>query len=186
MKRSTDLLVSSKSQDVDPNVVFSHPTVSSLAAYIASLVSHPDSDMQEPVEEHIHDMNLLLQRYSADFPITHLSSVTSRPEKETVVITGTTGALGSLLLARAIQDPRIQRVWAVNRGSQGNQTIVERQRASFIDKALEPSLLEGDKVRFVEAVLSAHHLGLDESLYNEVCAKEHFNATLACFTNSDH
>lgn len=73
------------------------------------------------------------------------------------------------MLARAIQDERIERIWAVNRRSKGEQSIAERQRASFLDKALDCSLLRSEKVRFVECELSADNMGLDEAFYNEVC-----------------
>lgn len=171
MKRSPEPLVSAKSQHIDPNLVFSHPTVISLAAHLASLVSSSGDEVTDPIEDHIRDMDTLLQRYTAHLPATRFTPATHRPTKENVLITGTTGALGSMMLAKAIQDERVERVWAVNRGSKGGETIVERQRASFGDKGLDASLLTSDKVRFVEAELSQDHLGLEEALYNEVCSR---------------
>lgn len=166
---------SAKAQNVDPSVVFSYPTVASLAAHLASLVStsvNPTDD--DSVNHHLQEMNLMIQRYTADLPKIRIAPGASRPAKETVVITGTTGSLGSLMLARAIVDDRVEKVWAINRAGNGGQTVAERQRASFLEKSLDSSLLENSKVRFVEAQLNVYSLGLDPSLYNEVRGAQNF------------
>jgi hypothetical protein len=64
---------------------------------------------------------------------------------------------------------RIQQIWAVNRVAKG-KSIEQRQRESFIDKAIDPALLKcyAQKVVFVEADLAAHRLGLHDNLYHDV------------------
>lgn len=110
-------------------------------------------------------MRAMVERYAASIP----TRVPLPTTKQTVLLTGSTGALGSNLLAQMLADERVERIWAVNRHSKV-KSISERQRESFLDKALDIELLklEGGKLVFVEAELSQDRLGLDKHLYDQV------------------
>ncbi|KAG8684994.1 hypothetical protein FRC09_015020 [Ceratobasidium sp. 395] len=87
------------------------------------------------------------------------------PLKERVVVTGTTGALGSYLLAHLLENDRVEKVWAMNRRS---REVEQRQRASFIDKGLDVGLLKSNKLVLVEANLEAEDLGVEAELFDEI------------------
>ncbi|KAG8707501.1 hypothetical protein FRC08_000467 [Ceratobasidium sp. 394] len=87
------------------------------------------------------------------------------PQKECVVVTGTTGGLGSYLLAQLLESERVEVVWALNRKSGGME---ERQRASFEDKGLAVDLLKSEKLVLVEADLEDTKLGLEAGVYEEI------------------
>ena len=84
-------------------------------------------------------------------------------------MTGTTGALGSHLLAQLLINDKVSRVWALNRKSGGGVgSTLKRQRASFEEKCLDVGLLESEKLVFVESELSVEGLGLHSKMYEKV------------------
>jgi len=162
--RSSEAPVQLAAQLIDQNVVFSNPTIDSLANHIATLVSSPKSVPVDKIEEAVANMESLVKQYTVTLPSS------PREIKETVLLTGSTGALGSQLLAQMLVDERVECVWAVNRRSPSG-TILERQRESFADKGLDVDLSEQiarGKLVFIEADLSQERLGLDKRLYREV------------------
>jgi hypothetical protein len=81
-------------------------------------------------------------------------------QKERVVVTVTTGALGFHLLAQPLSNNKIEKVWAMNwKFSKENR---ERQVPSFKDKLLDESLLKDEKLVFVDADLESFKLGLGD------------------------
>lgn len=88
---------------------------------------------------------------------------------EYVVLTGTTGALGSHLLAQLLSNDNVKRVWALNRPSKDPaRSNIQRQYVSFEDKLLDTGLLNHSKLEFVECILGEPRLGLSRVCYEEV------------------
>ncbi|KAG8711771.1 hypothetical protein FRC11_001886 [Ceratobasidium sp. 423] len=86
--------------------------------------------------------------------------------KEHVVVTGTTGGLGSHLLAQLLASDKAERIWALNRKS--NADNKDRQRVSLGDKMLETRPLASEKLVFVDAALDEAKLGLSNELCDEI------------------
>lgn len=86
--------------------------------------------------------------------------------QERVLVTGTTGGLGSHLLATLLGNENIETVWALNRGPR--EKVVARQRDAFEDKLLDVGLLESKKLLILGAELEEQSLGLDGPVYQEV------------------
>ncbi|KAF8320374.1 acetyl-CoA synthetase-like protein, partial [Clavulina sp. PMI_390] len=108
----------------------------------------------------------LVMRWVRQIWSTFTHRVATTP-KESILITGTTGALGSALLQQAIESDRFGRVWAFNRPS-SEHSGMERQQASFVDKGLDPSLLQHHKLQMIDTDTSADHLGLNLAEYEEI------------------
>ncbi len=88
---------------------------------------------------------------------------------EIVLVTGTTGRLGSHLLAQLLQRPDVVRVYALNRESSGSVAALEkRSREAFKQWGLDESLLSGGKVSFHAVDLAKPNFALSEELYHEV------------------
>jgi len=117
-------------------------------------------------------MEGLVKKYTANLPAIPISPrPISRPPRETVLLTGSTGALGShLLLDLLLAADKVGKIWAVNRA--GRTGIIERQISSFLEKAMDVNLLSNalkeGRLVFVEASLGDDKLGLEETLYHEV------------------
>lgn len=83
-----------------------------------------------------------------------------------VVLTGSTGGIGAHLLAVLLEEPKITKVYTLNRGNH----VVHRQKVSFEDKQLPVDLLDTPKLTQLAADLSREDLGLEPDILNEVGA----------------
>ncbi|CAE6506561.1 unnamed protein product [Rhizoctonia solani] len=149
---------------INQQTIFGKPSVRQLAQLLAQL-SESSNVLTDPRAEALKDMRAMIQKYDSNWPrriITDFQPV----KKERVVITGTTGALGSHLLAQLLESDRVDKVWAMNRKSPKGDRA--RQMSSFEDKQLESSLLESRKLVFVDVDLEDSHLGLRDDMYDEI------------------
>jgi len=85
-------------------------------------------------------------------------------------LTGSTGGLGSYLLASLIQRDDVSVIYTFNRPSRdAASSIQQRQKSSFEDRGLDVTLLHSGKLVYVETDTSHDRLGLDKELYQKVC-----------------
>ena len=88
---------------------------------------------------------------------------------ETVLVTGTTGRLGSHLLAQLLARPDVVRVYALNRQPLGSAKSLEvRSREAFKLWGLDESLLSDRKLLLLECNLAKSRLGIEHAVYEEV------------------
>ena len=163
--------------DVPQNIVYTHPSITALSGYVRASLAGNVADLEDEYAVHVSRMNALLDRYSADFPaprwLPALLGEDGRTAGEVVLITGTTGVLGSHLLSQLLADPNVERVYALNRANgarQGSEAVLERQRASFEALGLDDGALDGDKASFHAADLTEEDLGLEHTLVDEASA----------------
>jgi thioester reductase-like protein len=90
-----------------------------------------------------------------------LPSPTRSTENLTIAVTGTTGALGSYLLNFLITDPKIKRIFAINRTADAVHRQEERNHSQGLST-------DWTKVSFLVADLSKAQLGLDTTTYAEL------------------
>jgi thioester reductase-like protein len=109
----------------------------------------------------------MVQKYSRDFP-KHQPSVAT-PDKDVVLVTGTTGGLGSGLLAELVASKDIIHVIAVNRKDPSGAALADRQKVSLQRQGLDPAIVLSLKVTLVEADLSLSDLGLSSDIFDSVC-----------------
>jgi thioester reductase-like protein len=108
-------------------------------------------------------MEEMVLKYSQEFP-EHRPAV-QVPHEQAVLVTGTTGALGSHILAHLLALPEISVVYAFNRvGS----SIQERQRFSFVNNGIDAELLTSPKLRLLEGNLTKHAFGLAADDFSEI------------------
>lgn len=81
-----------------------------------------------------------------------------------VIVTGTTGALGSHILAGLMNDSSVKHVYALNR--KGAVPVYDRQVAEFKKRGILNVSLE--KVSLMEADTTADGFGLSSNVYEEV------------------
>lgn len=160
---SKDPTIRKVAEDLNQQTLFSHPTIDQLAHHIVQTCTGQQTSSTNPLSS-IHSM---IQKYDSKWtdktiPLELRSGIT----KERVLVTGTTGGLGSHLLAVLLESDKVERVWALNRKSK--EGIRQRQKAAFEDKMLNMGLLESERLVMVEAVLEDGKLGLDEKEYQEV------------------
>ena len=130
------------------------------------LIDRGGPDNKRDAEKSITEM---IAKYIVDMPKpAHLSAQANGVVEHDVVVmlTGSTGAVGSYILARLLADSRIAKVYTFNR--QVNIPY-DRQKASFVERELDTLLLESPKLVQLVGDLSQQYFGLDEAVFNEVC-----------------
>ena len=161
---------------VPTNFVYSHPTISSLAAYISVISLTEDQKtfkLPRSEEETVNRMQALLEKYSADFKRVFPDAIARGETKDealhTVVVTGTTGRLGSHLLAQLLARSDVAHVYALNRPAPGAAESLEaRSRAAFRLWGLDEGLLSNGKVSLLTSDLARRKCGLEEAIYEKV------------------
>lgn len=82
-----------------------------------------------------------------------------------VLLTGSTGNIGSHVLASLLNEPRVQRVYTLNRPS---STAEDRQKATFIDRDLPVRLLGNGKLVQLSGVVTEDNFGLEPAVLDRV------------------
>ncbi len=157
--------------DVPGNFVYLHPTIAGLSIFLHGLVSGKSIDKDAERAERLAQMQALVEKYSAKWPSPRWEASAAPTVGETVLVTGSTGRVGSHLLAQLVQKPEVMHVYALNREPSGEAAKLEvRQREALKTWGLDPALLNGGKVTFLPADLAKLSFGLDEKTYGEVGA----------------
>ncbi|KAL4887853.1 hypothetical protein BDV59DRAFT_211796 [Aspergillus ambiguus] len=91
----------------------------------------------------------------------------------TVILTGSTGELGSYLLHELLQDPSVTQIYCLNRSKDAEA----RQLSSFREKGLTDGwLLETSRIKFWQVDLAQENLGLAPDTYHHI--RERVDAVL--------
>ncbi|KAJ8509096.1 hypothetical protein ONZ45_g8704 [Pleurotus djamor] len=154
---------SSQHVDVPQTLVYDNPTLERLAVAVEALASGPTLTTQmraERIESLITYQLSQLQPLSKTTP-----GATSTGA--TVLLTGSTGGLGTHILADLLLHPQVEAVYTLNRSS-ASLSSGERQNASFKDRGLDMSLLNSDKLIVLEGSLNEPNFGLEAGLYEKL------------------
>ena len=143
---------------VSSNIVYENPTINELASFLSRLANSDDSTETDEDSE-VSLMLNLVKKYSSSFP-THIADDNhfSPYPKDVVLLTGTTGAFGSTLLSELVKSSEVSLVYALNR--KYGRSVYERQKATFQERDMDPSVLDSPKVVLLESDLDKDNLGL--------------------------
>ncbi len=156
---------------VSASFVYDHPSIERMATFLSRAVKDPRSALNVGLETRGQELQALVEKYTETFPARPaINSGRPLPSGETYLVTGTTGGLGSNMLAQLLASPMTMRVYAFNRPSR-SITSEARQRLAFEKRGLDTSLLSSTsrKLVYVEGDLNAPKFGLNDRSYSEVC-----------------
>ncbi|KAF8909567.1 hypothetical protein CPB85DRAFT_1435595 [Mucidula mucida] len=85
-----------------------------------------------------------------------------------VLLTGSTGALGSFILAKLIICPEVDVIYCLSRVSGSSKSLLDRHYDIFDRQALDKGLLTSVKVRLLPADLTIADLGLGRNILTEI------------------
>ncbi|CCM01516.1 uncharacterized protein FIBRA_03572 [Fibroporia radiculosa] len=171
-----------------PNFVFEAPSIARLSRAVHTAV-HSAQDPE--VANKVVAMQRMVEHYTRAYP-GRPSVLKSRASKrDTVLVTGTTGAIGCNILAHLLSDETVERVYALNRVSEAGAV---RQRDAFSRRGLDENLLRGEKFVYVEGDMGLPGLGIDPSLFVKIrntathiihnAWRVDFNLALSSFENN--
>lgn len=162
LEYKTEGQFSEAAQRIPQNVVYAHPTLSELAATIMAIIN-PGS--ATTMKDHCRHITEMIGKYSADIPTPVYTAQTVQLEGPiTVLLTGSTGHVGSHVLASLLAKPWVEKVYTLNRLSTQSE---DRQRASFVERGLSESLLDGGRLVPLVGDLTSPELGLGHRTFSE-------------------
>ncbi|KAH7912703.1 putative nonribosomal peptide synthetase [Hygrophoropsis aurantiaca] len=171
LRNSSDGGLKNLAPRVSQNIIFENPTVNLLAKKVASLVGYPEQHAEDPRQSAKRVMETMIEKYSNGLNASIANGVAhanGHSNGEVVVLlTGSTGGLGSFLLAQLLENPEVTRVYAYNRPSK-QSTSDARQAAAFQDRDLSLQLLDSKKLVYLEGDAAQERCGLDANVYEQI------------------
>ncbi|SPJ73952.1 related to nonribosomal peptide synthetase MxcG [Fusarium torulosum] len=162
IKREIDL--GGRQSELGQNVLYETGNVKLLAHQIERLRSGAGDEEQDQLAV----MDKLIEKYSSFRP--HDAGSAPQPEKELVLLTGVTGALGAHALAQLTAQPHVGAVWALIRAT-SDSGATERLHSSLKARSLSLNEEQQGKVLALPCDLSRPDLGLSESRIQELMTK---------------
>ncbi|KAF9458154.1 hypothetical protein BDZ94DRAFT_143619 [Collybia nuda] len=140
----TAALPDDASGTLSPTFVYEHPTIRLMAEAILNMV------LGNTAKHHVTKVDKLramIVKYSS-FSSPERDQVRRTSKGLAVLLTGSTGFLGSYVLEELLRHPDVTKIYAANR--KGNIHSSERQIGSFRSKGLDTTLLLSEKVVWLE------------------------------------
>lgn len=173
LRRSSEIGIQNISSLITQNIIFENPTIHSLARKVAALIACAEGTSESVQDSHIHAIGAMIEKYSAEFLKFDHDSM-ERPGKRArldggrvVLLTGSTGTLGSYILADLLGRPEVSTVYVLNRFSAAPGTYSSmRQLNAFEERGLDTQLLTSSrKILYLEGDISQDRLGLTPPTY---------------------
>lgn len=161
---SADSEAQKAAKEVKQDFVFNHPTLQQLTIATIDLINSSPSQSDETTS-----IKELISRFSNHPQVSGQEPPSS--DTSIVMLTGSTGALGSHILASLLLEPQVTKVYTLNRG----KDAPERQKLSFSQRGLPESLLADPKLTQLTADLSHPTLALDEETFKKVGIVKHIH-----------
>ncbi|KAI0449288.1 hypothetical protein F5B21DRAFT_51707 [Xylaria acuta] len=150
---------------------YRNPTPRRLAQFIFHMTANDGAECVNGEEEEDKGIaKTLYERYTRNL----IAGKAGRPEapsdNQTILLTGSTGALGSYLLDQLVRNPAIKTVVCLNRAADGGARQQENQMNS---RGLTQDLEHTNKAEYLHADLSDYRFGLEEDVYNSLLKRVH-------------
>ncbi|KAJ6094742.1 hypothetical protein N7467_002255 [Penicillium canescens] len=144
---------------ITAQMVYDHPTISALSHFINSFLHGSRVEM---AISRTAKINHVLKTYTHALPEQKALSISRDTcRKHVVLLTGSTGSLGTYILNVLLDDPSVAKIYCLNR-SEGAE---KNQMKSHHKRGLRVWHLNDDRVEFVHAVFGENHLGLPDTTY---------------------
>lgn len=153
---------------IPPNFVYEAPTITQLGLAVHAIVDPSSSSSSDRIANKVTEITGYVEKYSADFP-THRASAPA-PTSEAILLTGSTGALGTTVLAQLVEMSSVSKIYALNRKTTG-KTVKQRQVEALVERGYDVAIASSSKVVYVETDASSGVLGIPSAIYEEVRLK---------------
>ena len=181
--------------------VYSHPTIATQCEALAVLARNPhgSSRVNEPSRTEL--MNQAVDRHIKAISDMGVASNRSKAEEndeadgKIVIVTGSTGNLGSTLVFNLAQDPSISHIYCLNRPSSSESSESDRQHRAFNKAGICLPRHLWSKLHPLVAQPQEPNFGLSANIYTQLQRASHiihnawpmdFNRSLASFESQLH
>jgi thioester reductase-like protein/acyl carrier protein len=138
------VLSASVKETIEARSIYSYPTIAKLGSFINSLAGSTSNGtaVTNTEAETLALCSALVEKYTQNLP----SPTTDKPlpaaTNQTIIITGTTGALGCYLLDLALADQDIRKIICFNRTSDARERQIAASNARGLSTDFPPSRVE--------------------------------------------
>lgn len=160
--------------NVPADIVYAHPTISLLSRELSRRAIGGAHDEPSGVDDKVRYMEAIVSDLTRDLGSSTMGTK-SLPISETLLVTGTTGSLGTEIVAHLLNAPSIARIYAVNRGTFDSgvadgvcASMRARQEKSFKRQGHSESLSRSDKIIYLEGDASLPYFGLDDTTRDDI------------------
>ncbi|KAJ7636277.1 putative aminoadipate reductase [Roridomyces roridus] len=151
--------------NIPQNFVYMHPSIAELAGALIGLIEGGGSSAGPGAG--VAAIEAMVKKYSAGLELgIGEKAVSPSGSGAVVLLTGSTGGLGSQLLDLLIRSPGVARVYGYNRA--GGVPILQRQKEAFEERALDAGVLGSSKLMFLEGDSTREDLGLSSEVLDEL------------------
>lgn len=152
--------------DLAPSTVYTNASPTALTRAILTMRSEQLESKSSLKQNRLSKREELLQEYTRkidELPVPLTSSATSGTPSSIIVLTGSTGALGSYILHNILADSTVKHIYCLNRAAESHCL----QRKRNLHRQL-PTDLSTDRLTFYTCDLSSSHLGIPADAYQEL------------------
>jgi thioester reductase-like protein len=154
---------------VTSKMIYTNPTVRGLSTWVGSYL-HPGMTSKDErggeEAKRVARMEALVKKYTDDLPRRTLRSKKRGSDRLTVVLTGSTGSLGTYILQALLKDPAVEKIYGLNRAANAR----ERHQKDFTARG-EDHDFSSPQAEFLMANFDDPHFGLSGEKYGEVLAR---------------
>lgn len=152
---------------ITPKLIYANPSLNLLSTAILQLIDVKLQNGHARIDAHERIFQALVDEYTIPAKILPSRSLSETSCKGfTVLLTGSTGSLGSYVLDLLLADSRVTKIYALNRISDSGT----RQRSLNTTKGLS---INFEKATFLAADLARPLLGLSQDVYREMLRSVH-------------
>ena len=146
---------------ITPRLIYANPNLDLLATAILQLVNDNLQNGHAGADSHERVFQTLVDKYTAPAITSPIHPPVTSTKGLTVLLTGSTGSLGSYILDMLLADPTVSKVYCLNRDTRSETTQTKLGTARGLSTKFE-------KAQFLAVNLAKPILGLDEDMYQEL------------------
>lgn len=144
--------------------IYSNPSPRKLARYLYLAMQEEGKSSAESAGQHeILAMEALWKKYTATLPKKKEGRPNPKGMEQTVLLTGTTGMLGSYMLDIMVSDPKVKKIICLNRAEDGG---VKQQAKAVKERGLSSDY--ASKAEFFHVDMSRSDFGLPAEVYSRL------------------
>lgn len=157
------------SRPISLGTIFENPSISKLITYFVQPLSRSNTPPPTEQVSSIETVHRIIQKLESEFKAWPPRSSTAFPlaQRETILLTGSSGSLGTALLTTLSASEHVQKIYAMVRGP----NHLAKLKKALESRKLDSSILDignGGKIEVVNFSMQDPLLGLDLEKYSEL------------------